>query len=634
MRKLTILSLVFAAGLIAAGSLLSVKTSGEKFKFRRSIDSISGRYIVVLNDDFVGQEAVGPQIEAEAQFLSSVYGGMITGVYQSALKGYSVEMSARQAEALSRDERVSFVEEDSVISISATQTNAPWNLDRIDQRSMPLNTNYDYNGSGSGAHVYILDTGIRVSHQEFGGRASVAWDALGDGQNGLDCNGHGTHVAGTVGGATYGAAKNVRLYSVRVLPCGGSGQISDLIRGIDWITAHRSNPAIANISITAPGTSAALEGAIANSVTSGVVYTIAAGNSQWNACDYTPARTPSAITVAATAEADERALYSNYGPCVDLFAPGNAVTSAGISSDSATRVLSGTSMAAPLVAGVAAMYRAANPSANPATVAQAINNAVTTGVVTNIDGTSPNKLMYSWLTGGPSPTPTPTPTPTVTPTPTPTVSPTPAVSGRVTIKKRVRNGNGGPSSTAQFPYQATNITTSNFTLIDNQEFVDPSVPANSQVVSVTESDVNGWRLVGVECVEQAGSTPNVINTTVDVANRRANIRIEDGESVTCTFTSEELIPTAGAATVSGRVVDLNGRGVRGITLTLFNASNGRVTEAVSNNFGFYVFDNVQVSTFYMLRAFGNKRYSFQNGERSLVVNEDVANVDWVAIPNR
>ena len=590
---------------------------------------------MVLDEEQIGRSAESPQIEAEAEFLSSVYGGKVSGVYATALKGYTAAMSPEEAENLSRDERVLFVEEDSEISISATQANAPWNLDRVDQRSMPLDTNYEYSGSGSGAHVYVLDTGIRVSHQEFGGRASVAWDALADGQNGLDCNGHGTHVAGTVAGATYGAAKNTRVYSVRVLQCNGFGQISDLIRGIDWITANRSNPAVANISITAPGTSPSLEAAVTNSVTSGVVFTIAAGNSQWNACDYTPARTPAAITVAATAEADDRALYSNWGPCVDLFAPGNAVTSAGSGSDSATRVLSGTSMSAPLVAGIAAIYRAANPSASAATVAQAISTATTNGVVTNIDGTaSPNKLLYSWLSGGPTPTPTPTVTPTPTPTATPTPTPTPSATGQITVKKRVRNPNGGSSSSALFPYSATNIQTSSFALVDNQEFVDPNVQGTSQVVSVTESNVDGWRLVSVECVEVAGGTPNISNTTVDLANRRADIRVESGETVTCTFTSEELVPTAGSATVSGRVTDVNGRGIKGITLSLFNASNGRIVSAVTNNFGFYVFEGIEISTFYMMKAYGNKRYRFPNDERSFVVNEDLANVDFVAESTR
>jgi hypothetical protein len=374
-----------------------------------------------------------------------------------------------------------------------------------------------------------------------------------------------------------------------------------------------------------------MESAIANAVASGVVFTIAAGNSQWDACDYTPARTPSAITVAATAEADERALYSNYGPCVDLFAPGNAVMSAGIASDTATRVMSGTSMSAPMVAGSAAVYRAANPTANPATVAQVITSTATAGVVTNIGSTSPNKLLYSWLSGTPAPTPTPTSTATPTASPSPTA--TPAQLGRITIKKRVRNLSGGPSSTTAFPYEATNIPTSNFTLVDNQEFTDPSVPSTAQVVAVTEQAVSGWRLVSIECVELAGETPNIPNTTVDVQNKRANISVEDGETVTCTFTSEELRPTAAHATVGGRIVDQDGRGVRGVSVTLLDASTGEIRYVLSNNFGYYYFNDVEVANFYVLTAVNSKRYAIENNERSFVLNDDLADVDFIAERN-
>ncbi len=626
MRKFIIISLLCGIGLFASASFFNVATARQDSKFKRSSKPIANQYIVVLNEDHVGRSAETTVVEAEAYFLSSVYGGSVRDVYSTAIKGYAAMMSPAEAEALSRSERVAFVEEDAEISVSSTQVNAPWNLDRVDQRSLPLDTSYQYSQDGAGAHVYILDTGIRISHQDFGGRANVVFDALNDGQNGLDCNGHGTHVAGTVGGATYGVAKGVSLHSVRVLPCGGSGQISDLITGVDWVTANRINPAVANISITAPGSSPAMETAISNSIASGVTFTIAAGNSAWDACDYTPARTPNAITVAATAEADQRALYSNYGPCVDLFAPGNSVISTGHASDSATRVLSGTSMSAPLVAGIAAIYRSANLSANPAAVRQAINAATTTGVVTGIDGTSPNKLLYSWLSGGPVPTPTPTPTATPTPTPTPT----PAGAGQIKIKKRVLNPGGGPSANAVFPYAATNIPTSSFTLINDQEFVDPSVPGSSQVVSVTESSVAGWRLVSVECVEVAGGSPNIPNTTVDLTSRRANIAVEDGETVTCTFTSEELIPTAGDATVSGRIVDNRGYGARGVTLSLFNAASGEVAYTTTNAFGFYSFSELEVTNFYVLSALGFKRYTIVDNERSFVLNDDLANMDFVA----
>jgi subtilisin family serine protease len=627
MRKLIILSLTFAVALMTVGTLLPLKTSGQKSKFHRSNQPIPNQYIVVLNEDFVSRSAEGPEVEAEAQFLSSLYGGQVRRVYSNALKGYSATMSANEAEALSRNERVQFVEEDSVVSIASTQPNAGWNLDRIDQRNLPLDTNYNYTLTGAGAHVYIIDTGIRITHQEFGGRANVVFDAINDGN--LDCNGHGTHVAGIVGGATFGVAKSVSLHSARVLRCDGSGQISDIISAVDWVTAHRVNPAVVNISITAAGASPSMESAITSSFASGVLFTIAAGNYANDACSYSPARTPSAITVGATAQGDDRALFSNYGTCVDVFAPGYEIISAGNASDSATRQLNGTSMAAPLVAGVAAIYRAANPSSNSTVTSQAILDAATTGILTNTGVGSPNKLLYSWLGGGPAPTPTPTPTATPTPTPTPSPSPLPQT-GQLRVRKRVQTTSGGTSSTTAFPYAATNIPTPSFTLVSNQEFTDPSVPGSGQMVVVTEAEVAGWRLVAVECVEVAGGSPNILNTTVDLANHRANILVENGETVTCTFTSEELAPTAAHATVAGRVIDARGSGVRGIRLSLFNATTGSVTYAMTNNFGFYYFADLEVGNFYVVTALPSKKYFIPDNERSFTLLDDLANVDFVA----
>jgi subtilisin family serine protease len=628
MRKLTILSLAFAVALMAVGTFLPVKTSGQKSKFYRSNQPIANQYIVVLNEDFVGRSAAPVEVEAEAQFLSSMYGGDVRGVYSNALKGYSVTMSATAAESLSRNERVQFVEEDSVVSVAATQTNAGWNLDRIDQRSLPMDTTYSYTGTGAGAHVYIIDTGIRTTHQEFGGRANVVFDAVNDGQ--LDCNGHGTHVAGIVGGSTYGVAKNVSLHSARVLRCDGSGQISDIIAAIDWVTAHRINPAVVNISITAAGSVPSMETAINNSFNSGVVFTVAAGNYAGNACDYSPAREPSALTVGASAQGDDRALFSNYGACVDLFAPGYEIVSAGISSDTATRQLNGTSMAAPLVAGVAAVYRAANPSANASTVSQTLLTNSTSGILTNTGAASPNRLLYSWLTGAPSPTPTPTATPTPTPTATPAPSPTPSA-GRMTIKKQTRTNNGGTSSTTSFPYAATNIATPNFTLLSNQEFTDANAPLNGQMVAVTEASVDGWQLTSVQCVEVSiDGSPNVLNTTVDLANHRANIMVESGESVTCTFISDELVPTAGEASVGGRIVDRRGRGVRGVSLSLFDATTGETTYATTNGFGYYSFAGLTVLDFYVLTAFDTRKYTIVDNVRSFALRDDLANVDFFA----
>jgi hypothetical protein len=374
-----------------------------------------------------------------------------------------------------------------------------------------------------------------------------------------------------------------------------------------------------------------LETAINNSFNSGVMYTIAAGNTASDACNYSPARTPSAITVGATYQDDTRALYSNYGACVDIFAPGYEILSSGSASDTAARQLSGTSQAAPLVAGVAAIYRAANPSGSASTASQAVLNAATTGILGNVGVGSPNRLLYSWLSAGPGPTPTPTPSATPTPagSPTPTPSPTPS-NGRITIKKRVNNTNGGTSSTTSFPYATTNIPTPSFSLTSNEEFIDGSVPENGQLVAITEASVDGWQLVSVDCVETAGATPNIPNTTVDLANHRANIMVESGESVVCTFTSQELAPTAGEATVTGRVVDTRGRSVRGISLTLFNAMTGEVKNATTNTFGYYSFTQLDVSQFYVVTALNNRRYTILDNERSFTLHDDLANVDFIA----
>ncbi|MFJ3585159.1 S8 family peptidase [Streptomyces sp. NPDC090127] len=319
--------------------------------------------------------------------------------YTEVLKGFSTSMSRAKAAELSADPRVAYVEQNATVRMAETQPGAPWGLDRVDQRDLPLSTTYTYDTQASNVTAYIIDTGIRTSHSEFGGRATVGTDTVGGGQNGQDCQGHGTHVAGTVGGARYGVAKGAKLVAVRVLDCEGSGTTAGVIAGVDWVTAHAVKPAVANMSLGG-GVNASLDDAVKRSIASGVTYTVAAGNGTLlglpaRACNYSPARVPEAITVGATDAADKRASFSNYGTCVDLFAPGVSITSAWKDDDAATHTISGTSMATPHTTGAAALYLATHPTATPAQVSKALLDNATPNKVQNPLSGSPNRLLHT-----------------------------------------------------------------------------------------------------------------------------------------------------------------------------------------------------------------------------------------------
>jgi subtilisin family serine protease len=352
---------------------------------------IENRYIVVFNPGVAATE-----LDSVISAVSTSAGVAIHYRYDSAIQGFAATLPASAVEQLRRNPNVAYIEADQVMSIDATQSPATWGIDRIDQRNLPLSNSYTYNHDGTGVYAYIIDTGILITHNEFGGRASVGYDAIGDGRNGIDCNGHGTHVAGTVGGSTYGVAKAVSLLAVRVLNCSGSGTTSGVIAGVNWVTANHRDPAVANMSLGG-GASSSLDTAVTNSINAGVVYAVAAGNDNKDACRYSPARVPGALTVGATTNTDARASYSNYGSCLDLFAPGSSITSAWYSSTTATNTISGTSMATPHVAGVAALYRDAYPTATVSQVISAIVTNATTGVVGNPGRSSPNRLLYSLL---------------------------------------------------------------------------------------------------------------------------------------------------------------------------------------------------------------------------------------------
>ncbi|RSM49281.1 serine protease [Actinoplanes sp. ATCC 53533] len=383
---------VAVAGVVVL-SVLGLTTGAQAAPAEADVLSVSGAevvpdsYVVVLKS---GKVARAVAAEHDASVLHT---------YTKVFNGFAATMSARQARQVAADPDVAFVQPNMVHRSSDTQTNPPsYGLDRIDQRNRPLNQAYTYNTNAANVHAYIIDTGIRTTHQDFGGRAVSGFDAV-DGGAADDCNGHGTHVAGTVGGSAHGVAKGVQLVAVRVLNCEGSGTTAQVVAGIDWVTANAVEPAVANMSLGG-GADTALDNAVRASIASGVSYAIAAGNGLFglfalDACTQSPARVSTAITVSATNSSDAKPSWANRGTCVDVFAPGISITSTWATGDTATNTISGTSMAAPHVAGAAALYLATHPGDTPAQVHSAMISNATTGVVTSPGSGSPNRLLYT-----------------------------------------------------------------------------------------------------------------------------------------------------------------------------------------------------------------------------------------------
>ncbi|MDA3648864.1 S8 family peptidase [Saccharopolyspora indica] len=387
------LTTALGAGALAAAMIAAPAAAAEPTgEIRPTAEPVADSYIVVLKDEVASASAT----TSTATRLADSYGGTVTATYTSTIRGFAVQLDEAAAERLAADDSVAYVQQDGIARISGTQQNATWGLDRIDQQNLPLDSTYTYPNTGSGATAYILDTGVDKRHPDFEGRATDGYDFIDNDGDASDCQGHGTHVAGTVGSKTYGVAKEVKLVSVRVLDCQGSGQYSQIISGVDWVARNATKPAVANMSLGGPANSS-LDSAVQRAIQAGVTFAVASGNDSTNACNTSPARVSSAITVNATDSRDSRSTFSNYGSCTDIFAPGTNITST--TNGGGTGAMSGTSMATPHVAGATALYLTANPSATPAQVAQALVSNGTQGKVTNPGSGSTNSLLYVGFIG-------------------------------------------------------------------------------------------------------------------------------------------------------------------------------------------------------------------------------------------
>ena len=393
-RRMSLLSAAIGVTLIAIGTPMSAFSAD----FRTVRNPVPDEYIVVLKEQSASlatESASRARVPSVANQIATTHRAQVVRSFSHVLRGFVAKADDAALARLLADPRVAYIEENGIITIDATQSPATWGIDRVDQRNLPLSNSYTYDTTASGVHAYIIDTGVLLTHNEFSGRMGNGFDAVTTGGNANDCHGHGTHVAGTVGGTTYGVAKGVTIHPVRVLGCTGSGTNAGVIAGMDWVAANRVLPAVANMSLGG-GAAQTVDDAVARMTAANVTVVVAAGNDNGSdACTKSPARAPSAITVGSTTNTDARSSFSNIGTCVDIFAPGSSITSSWYTSNTATNTISGTSMASPHVAGGAALYLASNPSATPAQVTNALNTSATAGIVGNPGTGSPNRLLYT-----------------------------------------------------------------------------------------------------------------------------------------------------------------------------------------------------------------------------------------------